>query len=484
MLTSRAYRWGLLSVIAGAAMVYLLGNNRVPLWDRDEPRYAECSREMLQSGDWVVPRFLGDLRPHKPPFVYWCQATAMMLLGDTADAAEAARLPSVLAVLITAMLLAAWTRRATDSAHAICAALIFSTSILVIAAAKLCLTDGLLLLWICIGQGALYAMWRNPRPSIFVALIFWLSTGLAGLTKGPVVLAVHLGTLLTLAFLETKGHRRSLPAWKSAIAWWRRLRPIGGVVIVILVVAPWLVLVHQRAPGFLSQMLNRAGRYASSGAEGHAAPPGYYLLLIWGLFFPWSIFLPAAIGTAVKDLKDHPPARFALAAAIGPWLVMELLLNKLPLYVLPCFPALAFLTAVVIIRKGLASIAVFGGGAVAVTIAFLFGVVLPNISVLSASRTIGRDLNRMGAGGGATVAMIDYREPSLAFYQGGGAREIGPAALGSPDAPEWVVMTTDGWTHVPQSVRERYQPADSPVPVLVYNDGWHRADLIILRKEQ
>jgi 4-amino-4-deoxy-L-arabinose transferase-like glycosyltransferase len=480
MLTSRGYRWGLLGVIAGVGIAYLLGNNRVPLWDRDEPRYAECSREMLRSGDWVVPRFLGDLRPHKPPLVYWCQATAMMLMGESA---EAARLPSVLSVLAVAVLLAGWTRRVADTDHAVCAALIFCTSILVIAAAKLCLTDGLLLLWICIGQGALYSVWRHPRASLWAVLAFWLSTALAGLTKGPIVLAVHLGTLLALAFLETAGHRRSLAAWKSAMAWWRRLRPILGVVILAALVGPWLVLVHQRAPGFLASMLSRAGRYASSGAEGHAFPPGYYLLLIWGLFFPWSLFLPAAIGTAMKDDRNCAAARFALAGAIGPWLVMELLLNKLPLYVLPSFPALSFLVACVVMRKGLASIAAFGGGAILVTVAFLFAVVLPNIPPLCASRTIGRELDRMGAGGAAAVAMIDYREPSLAFYQGGGAREVGVAALSSADPPEWAVMTQTGWAQLPRSLQSRYEAAGSPVTALIYNDGWHRVDLIILRRQ-
>src|SRR5205809_7826266 len=83
----------LLTIVA-AVGVYLVGNGSVALWDRDEPRYAQASRQMVQSGDWVVPRYLDDLRTKKPPLIYWCQAAAMTVLRDTPFAA---RLPSVVA---------------------------------------------------------------------------------------------------------------------------------------------------------------------------------------------------------------------------------------------------------------------------------------------------------------------------------------------------------------------------------------------------
>src|SRR5437867_688247 len=95
-------RWIILTIIA-SAMVYLPGNDRVALWDRDEPRYAQTSRQMLQSGNWVVPRLMDKVRTAKPIFIYWCQATAMKLFGDNAFAA---RLPSAVAMVLTLILLA------------------------------------------------------------------------------------------------------------------------------------------------------------------------------------------------------------------------------------------------------------------------------------------------------------------------------------------------------------------------------------------
>src|SRR3954467_5050679 len=95
--------------------LYLVGNARISLWDRDEPRYAQASRQMLQSGDWVVPKLLDQPRINKPPLIYWCQATAMRFLGDNA---LAARLPSSVAMILTLMVLGAFVRRHAGEAQA------------------------------------------------------------------------------------------------------------------------------------------------------------------------------------------------------------------------------------------------------------------------------------------------------------------------------------------------------------------------------
>ena len=94
----RRARWGAAGVILAAAVVYLAGNGAVALWDRDEPRNAQASRQMLRSGDWVVPRLYDEPRTAKPPMVNWLQASAMALLGE---GAFAARLPSAVAMVLT-----------------------------------------------------------------------------------------------------------------------------------------------------------------------------------------------------------------------------------------------------------------------------------------------------------------------------------------------------------------------------------------------
>src|SRR5256885_3355099 len=102
-----ALRWKIGVFIGAALCLYLLANGRVGLWDRDEPRYAQTSRQMLQSGDWVVPRLYDEPRTAKPPLIYWLQAACMSVLGDTAFAA---RLPSAVAMVLTLVLFATATR--------------------------------------------------------------------------------------------------------------------------------------------------------------------------------------------------------------------------------------------------------------------------------------------------------------------------------------------------------------------------------------
>src|SRR2546429_5766691 len=95
----------LIIVIIAAAGLYLIGNDRVGLWDRDEPRYAQTSKQMLQSNppDWIVPRLLDNVRTAKPIFIYWCQAASMWRLNSTDE--FAARLPSAFAMVITLIVL-------------------------------------------------------------------------------------------------------------------------------------------------------------------------------------------------------------------------------------------------------------------------------------------------------------------------------------------------------------------------------------------
>jgi 4-amino-4-deoxy-L-arabinose transferase-like glycosyltransferase len=492
-------------VLLLALLAYLVGNERVSLWDRDEPRYAQTSRQMLQSGDWVVPHLYDNIRRAKPPLIYWCQAGSMALLGDTA---AAARLPSALAMLLTLMLILL----ALPGARGFWTMFILASSLLIFWSAKSALTDAVLLLFITVSQLCVYRLWRGDRSWV-VVIILSVAIGLGGLTKGPIVLGVPLATLITLAILS-RGDRRG----KHSIGWLKLpgLKLLTGTLIVAAVVGPWCYLVEQRCPGFITgafqhEVIDRA----ANPQEGHAGPPGYYLLTIWPMFFPWSLLLPATLLLAWRN-RRLPHIRFALAAVIGPWIMLELIRTKLPHYLLPVYPFLAFLTADLLIRTvrrrttlliNPGFVRIVAGWAIVVGLiglspwialrwfpfdrAAFFGLLifslltaeyarsvyvatrggkpllaadlmgfgmfilvivlhagfLPAADFLQISRRLATVMQSSGATTPGDEIMIDYKEPSLAFYQGGTIREESrDNYLATVDPiywPDWIVITSD-----------------------------------------
>lgn len=340
-------RWTVLLILL-AAFIYLVGNHRVGLWDRDEPRYYQTSRQMLNSDppNWVVPRYWDQVRTAKPVFIYWCQALGMRLAGETEFGA---RLPSAVAMVGTLCVLAFALGRHLGALTALVTVFVFATSGLVIAAAKMCITDSVLLLWITIAQLCLFAIYSGQR-GWGVVLGMWLAVGLAGLTKGPVVLAIQIATVLILAALDIGRNWRSLAAWKNALRWLTHTRPLLGLLLIIVIVGPWLVAIQLQQPDFLRTTLwHDVFTRSVKPLEGHKGPPGFHFAFIWGTFFPWSVLLPTAATIAWKH-RGEPATRFAMAAVIGPWIVMECVQTKLVHYMLPAFPPLAFLTADAILR--------------------------------------------------------------------------------------------------------------------------------------
>jgi 4-amino-4-deoxy-L-arabinose transferase-like glycosyltransferase len=337
----------LMLLMALATLLFLAGNNRVGLFDRDEPWYAEISREMVQSGDWVVPRFLGGVFLGKPVLSFWYSAASITAFGDTPFAV---RLPSAIGTIGTMLLLALVIAKFVGKQRAIWSALILGTSLLTIVLSKICITDAVLLPFVTAAQLALYAIYRN-RGGWVAVFVLWLSVGLAVLSKGPVVVGIQGATVVALMLLDVGAQWKSPKAWRNAMNWWLRTRPWLGVFLIAAVVLPWAIEVEQREPGFLARtwVRNMYGPIVKASLEGHGGPPGYYLMLVWPMFLPWSLFLPLAMLQAWSN-RRLAPVRFALAAVIGPWVLIELVKQKLPHYLFPLFPALAFLTADALVR--------------------------------------------------------------------------------------------------------------------------------------
>ncbi|CAN5568281.1 phospholipid carrier-dependent glycosyltransferase [soil metagenome] len=573
------FRWQAGLILVAAAIVYLVGNESVGLWDRDEPRYAQTSRQMLQSGDWVVPHYLSDIRTAKPIFIYWCQASAMKIFSDTAFAA---RLPSVLAMLLTLAFLTLVLPPQIGRRRTALTMFILATSALAMAAAKMCLTDAVLLLWVTIAQACLFAI-IHRRGTWPTWIVLGIAVGFAGLTKGPVIVGVMGTTIVVLIALWWNDRRLQRHRSEAAnapravsgaedsnglirdVASGKTVAPgfLLALAIVAAICVPWLILIHQRAPEFLPRIIGHdVVARMSSGLEGHKGPPGYYLLTIWGTYFPWSLFLPAAIVYGWTH-RRNPLTRFALASVVGPWIMFEIFQTKLVHYMLPTFPPLALLTAMALATEsarlrrqrklrlprspgdsiflavifcwcgfvGLVTLALmlftilklpssFALTAAAVSIALigaemaratfvawrarrpfyaagamgvgmlilvgvLYGAWIPNISALHTSQRVAATLRAERATTPGSVIMIDYKEPSLAFYQGGTIREeSNNSFLRQTDPllwPKWIVMTRRIWDDQPASIRERLDVVDF-VPGWWYANKGRSVEVLIVRK--
>jgi 4-amino-4-deoxy-L-arabinose transferase-like glycosyltransferase len=331
----RAY--ALLAVLSLA--LYLPGLAALPPTDRDEARFAQASRQMLESNDFLRIRFQDEPRNKKPAGIYWLQAASTGLLSEAASTAIwPYRLPSLLGALAAVLLTFRFGRAWIGREPAFLGAALLAASLGLTVEAHLAKTDAVLLATVVAAQGALgeiYRKSRNDEPTgAGLPLVFWVAQGVALLVKGPVTPLVSLlaGGALALADRDAR--------------WLGRLRFLWGVPLALLIAGPWLVAIMVATEGgFASESLGNdlLGKLIH-GQESHGAPPGTYLVLALVTFWPGSLALASAARLGWRE-RSEPAIRFLIAWIVPFWLLMELVPTKLPHYVLPAYPALALLAA-------------------------------------------------------------------------------------------------------------------------------------------
>jgi len=335
-----ACRLGMLLAIA--VLAWLPGLFSLPALDRDESRFAQASRQMVDTGNYVDIRFSNSPRYNKPVGIYWLQSAAvdMARLADR-DAAEwiwVYRVPSFLAGLL-ALFLTYWTARAYATPEtALIGASLLGLTLLASVESEIATTDAALLACTVGVQGSLIRIWLATRaasqPSRGVALAGWAALGAGILIKGPVIAGVAGATALALS------------AWQRQWRWLKQTRPLSGLVIALLIVAPWAIAIGLTSHGaFYRQSLGHdLGAKLIGGQESHGAPPGYYLALLTITLWPATLFVAPALVQAVETRRS-PPVQFLLAWAGASFLLFELVPTKLPHYILPAYPALVLLAA-------------------------------------------------------------------------------------------------------------------------------------------
>ncbi|MEX0589542.1 MAG: glycosyltransferase family 39 protein [Xanthobacteraceae bacterium] len=345
-----SHRRAALALLIIALICLLPGFASLPVTNRDESRFAQPARQMIETGDYIDIRLQEQSRQRKPIGIYWLQAGATRAaeaLGfdNARNRIVFYRVPSLLAAIGSALLtywaaLAFVTRR-----YAFLAAFGLATSILLGVEARIATIDGALLLTAVAAQGALarvYLVWppnASPRHQWKHAAIFW--TGIAGsiLLKGPIIPAIVILTAASLCVADRR--------WR----WLLRLKPAAGIFWTLLLVMPWFLAIAWRSDDFFQQWPGRdLMSRLLSGAEGHWGPPGYFWLLFWVCFWPAAALAPMATAFAWAHRRE-PELRSLIAWIVPGWLMFEIVVTKLPHYVLPLYPGIAILIALALERK-------------------------------------------------------------------------------------------------------------------------------------
>ena len=330
---SRARAVVLLVFIALCA--FLPGFTAMPPVDRDEVRYAQASKQMMETGNYLDIRFQKQPRYLQPAGIYWLQVAAAKITGYGPEAPIwVYRLPSLLAAT-AAVVLTYWVALPlAGPLGAFIAALLMAPAILLGVEARLAKTDAVLLACILSATGFLARAYLRQPITLAAALLFWTACGAGILVKGPMIAVVVGSTVVALCVLE------------RSIAWFKPLRPALGLTWLALLVVPWFIVIAIVSDGEFYRIAigqSLLGKVAA-GQQGHGAPPGVYFLLYWVTFWPAAGLALMAFPWVWQN-RSEPAVRFCLAWIVPTWLIFELITTKLPHYVLPVYPAVATLIA-------------------------------------------------------------------------------------------------------------------------------------------
>jgi len=377
-----------LALIAIVALLcFLPGLATLPPVDRDEPRFAQATHQMVETGNYLDIRLQEQTRYKKPIGIYWLQSLAVWATGTGPDAPIGVyRLPSILGAILAACL-TWWLAIAFGRPRtALLAGLLMASTVLLGVEARLAKTDAMLLATILVAHGALARAWLSGAPvrNWRLAAIFWTALGASILVKGPLGLAAIAFPVLLLSVVG------------GSFRWLKQLAPLPGVIWMLVVVAPWFIAIGIASKGaFFEEAVGRdlIGKVVSV-QESHGAPPGAYLLLMFFTFWPVAAYFTTGISW-IMDRFKQPVILYAVVSVVPFWLAVEAAPTKLPHYVLPLYPLMAIATAAALDGGGIrtrgwfarfaasgAAVFPFGLAIAAAVIAVLLGEPVPIVGML------------------------------------------------------------------------------------------------------
>ncbi len=323
-------------------LLYVVPLGVRPMVIPDEFRYAEISREMLETGDWVVPHLDGLRYFEKPVLGYWLNAVAIAMFGENAFAV---RFFSAVAAGISAFFVFFLARRYAGGYFAgVFAAAAFLTCLEVFAVGTFSALDSMFCMFLTAAMTLFFFAYMENRPwkQACLLVLSGISCGFAFLTKGFLAFAIPAVTIIPFLIWQRRAKEMFRILW-------------APVVTAALVALPWCLMIYVREKDFWHYFLwtEHIHRLISPQGGQHPEPFWFFIPCILGGAFPWIMLLPAAISglrnthlgsRGAGSLKD-PLVRFALCWLIFPFLLFSASRGKLSTYILPCFPPVAILVS-------------------------------------------------------------------------------------------------------------------------------------------
>ncbi len=337
----------LLGILLAASLPYLIGLGDSSIWDANEAYYAETPREMLEAGDYISPTFNYEPRVKKPVLAYWTVAGLYSLLGVSEFTERLPMAVSGLLMIATAFGLG-YLIRSPDAG--LLAAIVLATMPRMLMFSRRILIDVQLAMFVGLTLLCFALAEARPERRRRYLLLMYAAAGLGTLTKGPI--AVLLPALVFLAYLLIE---RRLSVIRTMML------PTGALIVLGLML-PWYVLLYRQDGWeplrifFLEQNLQRYTETIGTAERG----PLFYVPVMLGDVFPWSLFLPLALFVGVRqwsatpgpDVATSEPSRRVLKLLVL-WIVVivgffSFSATKQDLYILPVVPAEAALIGVLL----------------------------------------------------------------------------------------------------------------------------------------
>lgn len=302
---------------------FFYGLGSYSLKEPDEGRYAEIPREMLESGDFVVPRLNYVRYFEKPPLYYWAVAVSYKIFGVSE---WSYRIPCALSAFLCVVLLYLLSRRWFSERVAFFSSMILASSFGFFSMARIVTLDMFFTFWLSCCLFFFYGYYRDRKP--FFIYLFYICLALATLTKGIVVIVLMVITIIFFLFTDKR------------LSFLKEMKPVKGTAVYLAITLPWFIAISLREKEFLYFFFidQHFLRFFTSKHNRTGSILYFFPVLLWGLF-PWSFFLPRA----AINIWKRKEVRLFLIWSVVVFVFFSLSSSKMSPYILPIFPSLALI---------------------------------------------------------------------------------------------------------------------------------------------